>query len=534
MASSPGEGAGALEKALDVLDAIGAAPEGLSQSHLADRLGLPRTTIYRLLATLVARGLLRRDPLRKVYGLGFRCIEMAHQAYAMPDLGAAAALELRALRDLTGETTYLATLDRGEVMSLERCDGLSGQRLAALLAERNPLHSSSQGKAILSAMDEGERQALLQGLTLKAHTRRTLTERRRLEADLRASRTRGYAIDDEETVIGVRCVGAPVVDSAGRVRGAISIAGPAFRLTHARLELLAPEVVEAARRVGAQLYVPGEDAAIAAQSAITALPGPWAFHGAYPVWSADGARLWWADALAPSVRLWDGNEDRLLAMLEAPVVGLLQRSDGTLLAVHEHGAVIVGADGATSPLAHWPGAPVLAVCNGTEGEGGAADAVWAAVGLTAGGAAVGPVRADGELDIAWRIGEPVRALRWHAVQGRLYATAPDAGAILVMEPGTEAVRRFAVVPADAGRTGGLAFDLDGGVWTAFQNGGAVARFDADGQLDRVIRLPVPCVTDLAFGGARGERLVVTTARHEVAPGGLAAAPLSGRLLTFTV
>lgn len=528
MASSSGKGAGALEKALDVLDAIGAAPEGLSQSHLADRLGLPRTTIYRLLATLVSRGLLRRDPLRKVYGLGFRCIEMARQAYAMPDLGAAAALELRALRDLTGETTYLATLDRGEVMSLERCDGPNGQRLAALLAERNPLHASSQGKAILSALDEGERAALLQGMTLKAYTRRTLTDRRRLESDLRASRARGYAIDDEEAVIGVRCVGAPVVDSAGRVRGAISIAGPTFRMTRARLALLAPEVVEAARRVGAQLHVRDEDAAIAAQSPITALPGAWAFHGAYPLWSKDGAKLWWADALAPSVRMWNGNEDRMLAMLDAPVVGLLQRTDGTLLAVHEHGAVVVGADGSTTPLASWLSAPVLAVCSG---EG---DTIWAAVTLPGDGAAVGRLRADGELDIAWRVGEPVGALRWNAAQGLLYATAPESGAILMLQPGSATVRRLTTVPADSGRLGGLAFDGDGGVWTALHDGAAVARFDADGQLDRLIRLPVPCATDLAFGGARGERLVITTARHHVSLDRIAMAPLAGRLLTLTV
>jgi len=528
MASSPGEGAGALEKALDVLDAIGAAPEGLSQSHLADHLGLPRTTIYRLLGTLVARGLLRRDPRRKVYGLGFRCIEMAHQAYAMPGLGAAAALELRALRDLTGETTYLATLDRGDMMLLERCDGPSGQRLAAMLGERNPVHCSSQGKALLSALDETERNALLEGLTWRAHTPRTSTDRRRLEADLRVCRARGYAIDDEETMTGVRCVGAPVVDGAGRVRGALSIAGPAFRMTRARLELLAPEVVEAARRVGAQLHVPDIDVTVAAQSAVTALPGPWAFHGAYPTWSADGARLWWSDALAPSVRLWDGNEDRLFAMLDAPVVGLLQRTDGTLVAVHAHGAVGIGADGATTPVAPWTAEPVLAVC---QGDG---DAVWVAVALPDGGAAIGQLNAAGELDTAWRIGEPVRALRWHAAQARLYVSATDSGAILLLQPGVAAVHRFAAVPPDAGRPGGLAFDADGGVWTALRDGGAVARFDANGQFDRTIRLPVPCATDLAFSGARGERLVITTARHHVPLDRIAASPLAGRLLTLTV
>src|SRR5213595_2684408 len=110
MSVNPGGGTGAIEKAIDVLEAVGATPGGVSQTDLAAQLALPRTTVYRLLATLVARGMLRRDPLRKVYRLGFRCFEMARQAYTMPDLVAAAAHEMRGLRDLTGETCYLATL----------------------------------------------------------------------------------------------------------------------------------------------------------------------------------------------------------------------------------------------------------------------------------------------------------------------------------------------------------------------------------------------------------------------------------------
>jgi len=527
MATSSGEGTGALEKALDVLDAIGSAPEGLGQSELAERLALPRTTVYRLLATLVARGLVRRDPLRKVYCLGFRCFEMARQAYAMPDLVAAAAFELRALRDLTGETTYLAALDGREVISLERCDGAHSQRSAAVLGQRKPVHCTSQGKAILSAMPDAARDAIVRDAVLKPLTPLTITDRRRLQAELRITRSRGYAIDDEEIVLGVRCVGAPVVDAAGQVRGAISVAGPAWRLTRARLELLGPEVAEAARRVGAQLQPQGAEAAAQSEASVSALPGPWAFHGAHPLWSADGQRLWWADVLAPSVHVWDGEQDRELATLEAPVVGLLRRGDA-LVAVHEHGAFVVAADGSTTPLASWLKGAVLAVCNGED------DAIWAAVALPEAGTAIGLVREDGGLDVKWRIGEPVQCLRWHGEDRTLYAAAPGSGAILLMQAGTPNVRRLATVPRGSGRISGLAFDATGGVWTALCDGWSVVRFSADGQLDRVVGLPVPCATDLVFGGPEGQQLYITTARQSVALDTLASAPLSGRLLTLAV
>ena len=80
MPAKVAEGTASLDKALDVLDAIGSSAAGLAQADLAAQLALPRTTLYRLLGTLVARGLLRRDPLRRVYCLGFRCFEYARTA----------------------------------------------------------------------------------------------------------------------------------------------------------------------------------------------------------------------------------------------------------------------------------------------------------------------------------------------------------------------------------------------------------------------------------------------------------------------
>ena len=527
MSSATGEGTGSLEKALDVLDAIGAAPNGLSQNALAEHLSLPRATVYRLLATLVARGLVRRDPLRKVYCLGFRCFEMARQAYAMPDLVAAATLELRALRDLTGETTYLATLDGREVISLERCDGVHRLRSEAMLGQRKPVHCTSLGKAILSAMPDDARDTMVREAVLKPLTASTITDRRRLHAELRIARARGYAIDDEEIALGVRCVGAPVLSPSGHVRGAISVAGPAFRLTRARLELLGPEVAQAARRIGAQL-LPDHKPAEGGGSTAVAVPGPWAFHGAHPIWSADGKRMWWADVLAPSIRLWSDGLDHELAVMEAPVIGLLRRIHSgveELVVVSENYAQRLQANGDRTPVTPWLAQPVLAVC---EGEG---HAVWAAVALPESGAAIGLVRQDGKLDVHWRIGEAVQRLVWNPRDRSLYATAQQTGALLTLTPGHN-VRRLASVPHGSGQVSGLAFDRDGGIWTALCDGWSLMRFTSDGHVDRVIGLPVPCPTDLAFVPDGSGQLVVTSARDTLTLDTLANAPLSGRLLVL--
>ena len=528
MTANTGDGTGSLEKAIDMLEAVGAATDGLSQTELATQLSLPRTTTYRLLATLVARGMLRRDPLRKVYRLGFRCFEMARQAYTMPDLAAAAALEMRGLRDLTGETCYLATLDGLEVISLERCDGAHSVRSAAVLGQRKPVHCTSQGKAILSVMQAASREEIVRDMTLKSFTPHTITDRRRLNAELKITAARGYAIDDEEIVEGVRCVGAPIVDAAGVVRGAISVAGPAYRLTRARVELLGPEVAQAARRVGAQLETvkPPAD-----ETAAVAIPGPWAFQGAHPQWSEDRTVLYWADVLAPSVRRLDMTSkpprDELIYRLESPIKGLLIEPEGMLVAGGTS-AVQITSDGAITPRAAWPRGTLLALCPGIR-----AGEAWAALEQEDGiGCVVGVITlANGKFEPKWTIAEPVQALRWGAKDSELYAVSPESGAVLILQPGHEGVRRLASMPKGSGLLSGLALDDDGGIWTALCDGWSVVRFTRDGVLDRVVGLPVPCPTDLATDGAR---MIVTTSRHQVALDTLAKAPMSGCLFEFSI
>lgn len=534
MKQNAGDGTASLEKAMDIMEAVGAAPHGLSQADLAARLALPRTTLYRLLATLVARGMLRRDATRRVYGLGPLCFEMARSAYAAPDLSAAASMELRALRDLTGETSYLATLDGLEMLSLERCDGAHSQRSHSALGQRKPLHCTSQGKAVLSVLDDATRDQLLRDISLKAVTPRSITDRRRLLSELKITAARGWSVDDEEIVLGVRCVGAPIVDAAGKVRGAISVAGPAFRMTMERVQGLGPEVADAARRIGAQLP---SSPSLSVPAVAKAVPGPWAFRGEFARWSARHQCLFWADSLAPSVRIFDGEQDRELASFEAPLTGLVLNDAGLLVACeagYRQLALPAGqlhsAPGIAA-LQTWPGPAPTALCSAPDGQ------VWTCVQQAAGRWFVAILDTGSEpepqaSDAQWFSTEPLAAMAWDHSGQVLYGLAPGSGVILVMQRGHSAVRRLATVPKGSGRLSGLAVDADGGVWTALQDGWSVVRFAPDGNQDRVIGLPVPCPSDLALAPAQGKepaRLFVSSARQAVSLEALGNAPLSGRL-----
>lgn len=184
------------------------------------------------------------------------------------------------------------------------------------------------------------------------------------------------------------------------------------------------------------------------------------------------------------------------------------------------------------PWPAWPdGTTVQAMCLG--GTDGAGSGVWVAVETAEGGSAVGRLHAAGHVEVLWRLAEALQCLRWRAGDGALLATAPDTGAILHMHPDSPGVvRRLVTVPKGSGRVSGLAFDAEGGVWTALRDGWSVVRFLPDGGLDRVAALPVPCPTDVAVGGPDGNILFVTTARQPVALDMLTNAPLSGRLFAL--
>lgn len=527
MTKNAGEGTGSLEKALDILDLISERPDGVSQNELAEALALPRTTVYRILATLVARGMLRRDPGRRMYCLGFRCIEMARQVYSMPDLVSAASSELRALRDLTGETSYVGALEGLDVVSLERYDSPHSQRSAASLGHRKPVYATSQGKAILSALPAEERDSIVRDLNLKALTPLTLTDRRRLLADLRLVRNRGYAIDDEENVTGTRCVGAPVIDAQGLVRGAISVAGPTYRLTLARLELLGPELVEAARHIGVQL--PPLKSTVADLTVVPLTAIAQSIYGCMPLWDHAAQALQWVDTLGPALRTLTRTGEHRKVSVEQPIIAMFMRDSTTILLLDD-GARLIDANGAQVPL-HWPHKHVRAVCQRSE------QTLWAALSQdhrNDSPTRVGIIESDGSFDCLWQINEPIEHMLWHAASQTLYATAPQSGDLLMLNPGSPRVRKFATVAKSSGVISGLEIDVSGGVWTAMRDGWSVVRFASDGHLDRVIPLPVPCPTGVAIGGLDGQTLYVTSARQTVPLDILKKAPLSGTLFQIAL
>lgn len=218
-----------VKTALRVLEAVAAQqPAGLSD--LARRLGLPKSTVQRCLATLDEAGWIRpggRELTRWV--VTGRAFSVGSQVANTRNLREIALPALSALQEATLETIHLMVPDGDEMVLIERLDSAYELRTFKPLGSRAPLHATSNGKAVLAHLPEDEREAYL-AARLKPVTANTLTDPDELRARLAEIRARGYAINVEEMHDGVTSVGAAILDG-GRPAASLSISGPSSRIT---------------------------------------------------------------------------------------------------------------------------------------------------------------------------------------------------------------------------------------------------------------------------------------------------------------
>ena len=252
-----------LDRAMAILDTLATQQGDVSLFEIAERLRLHKSTIHRLLMVLERHRLVeRRAPIGK-YGLGMKLFELGNHAFSRLGIGERARPYLERLAGDARETAHLCILDDGEVLYLEKVEPARTVRVPTSVGQRNPAHCTAVGKALLAYLSETEVDEVVRRRGLEARTTHTITTPAALRRELRAIRSRGYAVDDEEIEEGLRCIGAPVRNHTGRVAASISIAGPAFRLTRAKTAALARLVTKAANTLAAELGYRGDGRALA-------------------------------------------------------------------------------------------------------------------------------------------------------------------------------------------------------------------------------------------------------------------------------
>ena len=238
-----------VRKALDILAAFSLSEPEWSLSALARRLRLPKSTAHNLLRTLQSVDLVHQDRERHTYRLGPRALEMGLAFAQSSEVLAQARPVLRRVAELTRGTLKLGVFSNDQVLIVAAVESSHQLHTRGDIGTRWPLHSTSLGKAILSALPPDECEKLIRRRGMARLTGQTLSSWRQLSHELDAIRSRGYATDLEENEPGVRCVAAPVVDGLRGSVAAISVSGPRIRLEDDRLAELAKHVVVAARSI---------------------------------------------------------------------------------------------------------------------------------------------------------------------------------------------------------------------------------------------------------------------------------------------
>jgi IclR family transcriptional regulator, acetate operon repressor len=249
--SPSGNGTGgvqSVERVLDLLEAMADAGGVTGLSELAASSGLPLPTIHRLVRTLVDRGYVRQEPSRR-YALGPRLIRLGETASRM--VGLWAAPHLTRLVDAIGESANLALFDGGQVVYVAQVPGRHSMRMFTEVGRRVSPHCTAVGKAILAQLPPATVHDVLRRAGLVAHTPSTITDASTLLAELDRVREIGYAIDEGEQEIGVRCVAVGVREMPAPA--AISISGPTARMTDELVERAVPQLHAAADALAAEL-----------------------------------------------------------------------------------------------------------------------------------------------------------------------------------------------------------------------------------------------------------------------------------------
>jgi IclR family KDG regulon transcriptional repressor len=246
-----------IERASNILDILGQSPQGISIRDVSAKIKLPKGTIHRLLSSLSYFGYVRQDSKTRNYFLGLKLVELGNLLLSQLDLRKEADPFLRGLAERTKETVHMVFLDRDEIVYIDKVEtdhNPSGLKMASRIGLRNPAHSCAVGKVLLSHLPEEELNRIIKEKRLIKRTENTVIDPAQLKEHLKSVRNHGYAIDDEENEKGIRCVAAPIYNEAGKAVAAISITGPAFRVTKKVIqESLKKEVMETAFRISQKL-----------------------------------------------------------------------------------------------------------------------------------------------------------------------------------------------------------------------------------------------------------------------------------------
>ncbi len=524
-------GTQALMRGIDVLMAVSMASHPPRFGEIQAQVNLPKGTLHRLLAALIRRGLLRYESHTRRYSTGSRVFDLARRTLDQSAITRAAKPELSRLARQFGRPTCLYIADGEEVFVIDFEDSDASQTRVMRVWAREKVAESAAGQAIMGHLPPEARKRVGPP-----------------PVEMSLIQALGYAIYRGGRSGQPATVAAAVCDDAGFPVAAISVAFEGDAVSAERLHEAGRLIAEGARRAegnvgtgAAPLEIAGRPHELLSPELRDLQTGR-DFMGENPVWDAAGRRLYWLDILAPALRSLDPvtgrTERRILPEITG---GLVLSAEGGLVCLGQNG--VAAFDPATGdrrllvdPEADRPDNRFNTAAVAPDG------AIWA------GTMSVRQKPGQGAL---YRIGADLTVSRplprvsmpknpaWSPDGRTLYLADSARGKLFAYDhdPASGRLSGERVLVAGAPETGspnGIACDVEGFVWAAMYGGWCVRRYSPEGVPDRVIHLPIPMPTAVAFGGADLRTLYITSTYLRLPPGFSTLAPQSGNLFAIRV
>lgn len=243
-----------LMRAAKVLDCFSGVGPEKSLTELADETGLNKSTVFRILETLEKLKWVKREAKSGLYSLGMGIFELGSRAVFGLNFYNVSRAFMDDLVSITGQSVHLVVLDDGEALYLNKVEK-PGVFITqpSNVGYRLPLHCTAVGKVLMAFMNDNEVEEIIQKRGMPRFTKNTIVEKRELQQALQKVKIEGYALDDEEIRLGLRCVAAPIKDHTGNVVAAISVSGLTAYFNDNELPQLSEAVITTAREISREL-----------------------------------------------------------------------------------------------------------------------------------------------------------------------------------------------------------------------------------------------------------------------------------------
>jgi DNA-binding IclR family transcriptional regulator/sugar lactone lactonase YvrE len=535
-----------LSKGLKILNFLGSnvAPQSLRQVMAG--LGMTKPTAHRLLATLVDHGMVRFDSSDNTYRLGMRLFELSRQVWQDFDLRGSASVEMEKLQTQSGETLSLAILTPDGGVYIDELQSSHHIREQSRVGQRVSKWTSAIGKALISGLSFDERVHLQRTEQAEILANGEYKDLSALNRHLDLVNARGYAIDIDGDVSGISSVAAPIVDHRGITIAAIGLSGSSQRLTRDALHRLGPSVIEATRL--ASLKAGGAPRPVSSALRPSALPEP-KFEvladvenliGESPVYSLDGASIYWVDICKPSIFALQLTSGEISIFPQDEMVTAISDTKKGLLAATQSGIKLI--DLTTGQVHKTICDPESSVPTNryNDGKCDSKGRFWVgsiAFNLERGAGSLYCIEPDGNFCTAEMDLNLPNGIAWSKDDRFMYLVDTADRIVYAydfnIETGKISNRKTLIEFSDdiIGTPDGMDVDRDGNIWIAMWDGWSIRKYSPTGVLLTIKSVPFPRPTSCLCLEDPLDRVIVTSARIRINSDLLRDYPLAGSIIS---